>query len=81
MCWIRVHLFTGGIQNSIPFVYRRIQDPFHLIAGGIQDGIKDPGPFVSWGCFHPNQMSTLDKYPSVSKAVINIRQSFKRYRC
>ena len=76
ICWIRVHLFTGGIQDPIPFVYRRIQDPVYLITGGIQGGIKDPDSFVSgWNPGYLltsiSNVLTLDQYPIFSKAVKN----------
>jgi len=61
-------MFTGGIQDPIPFFYRRIQDPVHLITGGIQGGIKDPDSFVSgWNPGYLftsiSNVLTLDQYP------------------
>ena len=64
------------IQDPILFVYRRIQYPVHLITGGIQNGIKDPNPFVSGrnpGSVFSSKSNvlTLDQYPIVSEAVKN----------
>ena len=64
------------IQDPILFVYRRIQCPVHLITGGIQNGIKDPNPFVSGrnpGSVFSSKSNvlTLDQYPIVSEAVKN----------